>query len=77
MTCAVGMKDIGRVALGGKREFAARGFNPRLKTIHQDHTPRRWSGGGKEQGVITTRPDAAGRARSKTAAAISFEPFVL
>src|SRR6185436_15653963 len=69
------MNDIRCIVLRSDSEFTSRRFDPRLKTVYQNHASGRGRGGGEQQRVITPRANATRRAGCKTAEAVGFEPF--
>ena len=56
---AVGMHDVGRVALGREREAAARGLDPGFEAVDEHHAAGRRRRRGQQQRVIAARADAA------------------
>src|SRR5262249_11345185 len=73
---AIGLYDVGRIALRGERAWAAGRLEPRLAAVHEHDASRRRCRRGQEKRVIAARPDPAHGSRCEAAEPVRLEPFV-
>src|SRR5207244_2263215 len=71
------MNYVGVITLRRNRKRIARGFHPRVKTVHEHHSSRWRRSCSQQQRVITASTNSRDRSAGKSAKAVRFEPFGL
>ena len=72
---AVGMRDVGAVALRADREAPGRSLDPGVEAVDEHHAPGRRRRRGQQQRVVAPRADPGDRARGEPAEAVGLEPL--
>jgi hypothetical protein len=72
---SVGVRDVGRVALGGEREPTLGRLDPRVEPVDEHDPPGGGRGRHGERRVIAARADAVDASKGEAAEPVGFEPL--
>ena len=72
---AVGVRDVGGIALRRERELAVGRLDPGVEAVDEDDTSRRWRGRDGEHRVVAARADAVDSTEGEATESVGFEPF--